>query len=263
MRAGIASICLRACGCRGVHGDADLSGMCARRVPRWPARVHTGYRCGGVAEREHVGGCQDYDIKFCSLGPDDPECSGCVACTDKNCIKPVIHVSKSAPLPPPSTHSHASHPSVYPFILSSTHPSFHPSLCVLSSPRSAFLLWWVGWGGVLCSLPLSRPLSLLSLPLSPSLAVPPSHSLTLSRTLTLTRTLQAGGPEAHGRAYASRLVPERLQLQLHPGPLRRGTTHTPRLPMLSGTVVEYVVLSATRSELTVGSVVQMSRTNRH
>ena len=37
---------------------------------------------------------QDYDIKFCSLGSDEKECSGCVACTDEQCQQPVIHVSK-------------------------------------------------------------------------------------------------------------------------------------------------------------------------
>jgi len=52
------------------------------------------YKCLHFPADYVVTTFQDYDIKFCSLGPDDPECSGCVACTDKNCIKPVIHVSK-------------------------------------------------------------------------------------------------------------------------------------------------------------------------
>jgi hypothetical protein len=39
---------------------------------------------------------QDYDIKFCSVGSDDKDCSGCVACTDDRCQQPVIHVSKLA-----------------------------------------------------------------------------------------------------------------------------------------------------------------------
>ncbi len=36
----------------------------------------------------------DYDIKFCTIGSDDPACSGCVACTHKQCQQPVIHYSK-------------------------------------------------------------------------------------------------------------------------------------------------------------------------
>eukprot|EP00960_Hanusia_phi_P063805 765577-Hanusia_phi.AAC.3 len=38
---------------------------------------------------------QDYEIKFCSIGPDTPECSGCVACKNDDCLYPVIHASKA------------------------------------------------------------------------------------------------------------------------------------------------------------------------
>ncbi|EKX38518.1 hypothetical protein GUITHDRAFT_165177 [Guillardia theta CCMP2712] len=38
---------------------------------------------------------QDYEIKFCSIGPDTPECSGCVACKHDDCLYPVIHASKA------------------------------------------------------------------------------------------------------------------------------------------------------------------------
>jgi hypothetical protein len=37
---------------------------------------------------------QDYDIQFCSLGTGTPECEGCVACTDRACLSPVIHYSQ-------------------------------------------------------------------------------------------------------------------------------------------------------------------------
>jgi len=54
---------------------------------------------------------QDYEIKFCSIGPDTPECSGCVACKHDDCLYPVIHASKAID---PKTGSFASSALVFP-----------------------------------------------------------------------------------------------------------------------------------------------------
>eukprot|EP00282_Hemiselmis_andersenii_P029824 CAMPEP_0169451566 /NCGR_PEP_ID=MMETSP1042-20121227/13766_1 /TAXON_ID=464988 /ORGANISM="Hemiselmis andersenii, Strain CCMP1180" /LENGTH=393 /DNA_ID=CAMNT_0009563487 /DNA_START=55 /DNA_END=1232 /DNA_ORIENTATION=+ len=52
------------------------------------------YKCLHKHSDYVVTSYQDYDIMFCSLGTDQPECDGCVACTDRACQSPVIHVSQ-------------------------------------------------------------------------------------------------------------------------------------------------------------------------
>ena len=58
------------------------------------------YKCMHYVADYVVTAFQDYDIRFCSLGSDEKNCSGCVACTDVSCLKPVVHVSKLLSEPP-------------------------------------------------------------------------------------------------------------------------------------------------------------------
>ena len=58
------------------------------------------YKCMHYPADYVVTAFQDYDIRFCSMGSDEEECSGCVACTDVSCLKPVVHVSKLLSEPP-------------------------------------------------------------------------------------------------------------------------------------------------------------------
>ena len=127
---------------KGTEND-DLCSPWAKAVCRRKA-----YKCVHKAADYVITTFQDYDINFCSLGTDDPECSGCVACTDPACLQVCACTrtrARSLSLPPsPSPSLPLPLPFPFPLPLPPSLPPSPlcpinlctPSRCSQSSPAS-------------------------------------------------------------------------------------------------------------------------------